>query len=220
MREERPPKPKSKAPRRKPAAGEFVTQRAYARRRGVSHTAVQKAIESGRLADCLRKRAGGRGVLIDPVVADDEWDRATDPAQQRETKAGGRPPTEPETPGPLFTGEPDPPPDEEESEAKRDARSFQQVRIQHEQLKTELREIELLREKGQVGDLEAFSRELHFLLRSTRDQLITGIPDRLAGQLAGMTDQHEIHALLTKEIHAALESVTARAAEAERAQGG
>jgi hypothetical protein len=47
-----------------------LSQRAYAAHRGVSHTAVQKAIASGRISTL----ADGR---IDPAVADREWDANT-----------------------------------------------------------------------------------------------------------------------------------------------
>lgn len=47
-----------------------LSRRAYAAHRGVSHTAVQKAIQSGRISTL----ADGR---IDPATADQEWDRNT-----------------------------------------------------------------------------------------------------------------------------------------------
>ena len=50
----------------------LMSQRAYARRRGVSHTAVQNAIATGALST-----VGGR---IDPDVADEEWSPKVRPA--------------------------------------------------------------------------------------------------------------------------------------------
>lgn len=50
-----------------------LSQRAYAKRRGVSHVAVQRAISSGRLSDSV---CDGR--IIDPDLADREWDSKTD----------------------------------------------------------------------------------------------------------------------------------------------
>ncbi len=49
--------------------------RAYARRRGVTHAAVQKAIVSHRLRRSVTRR--GRRVWIDPDLADEEWERNT-----------------------------------------------------------------------------------------------------------------------------------------------
>ena len=53
-----------------------LSQRQYAAHRGVSHTAVAKALATGRIS------AEPDG-SIDPVKADRQWDEATDPAKQR-----------------------------------------------------------------------------------------------------------------------------------------
>lgn len=53
-----------------------LSRRQYAAHRGVSHTAVGKAIASGRIT----LEADGS---IDPVKADRQWDAQTDPAKQR-----------------------------------------------------------------------------------------------------------------------------------------
>ena len=43
--------------------------------------------------------------------------------------------------------------------------------------------------------------------RMIRDTLL-GLPDRLAGVLASETDEKQIHALLTKELHQVLEPLS------------
>lgn len=53
-----------------------VSRRKYAEMRGVSHTAVSKAVASGRIT----VEADG---TIDPVKADAQWDSQTDPSKQR-----------------------------------------------------------------------------------------------------------------------------------------
>src|SRR5690606_10980753 len=53
-----------------------LSRRAYAAHRGVSDTAVRKAIASGRIT----LEPDG---TIDPVKADAQWDSQTDPAKQR-----------------------------------------------------------------------------------------------------------------------------------------
>ena len=55
--------------------------RAYAQHRGVSHTAVAKAVSAGRIS----KKADG---TIDPATADAQWDRNTLPSQSLNTTAG------------------------------------------------------------------------------------------------------------------------------------
>ena len=53
-----------------------LSRRAYAAQRGVSETAVRKAISSDRVS----VEADG---TLDPVKADRDWAKQTDPAKQR-----------------------------------------------------------------------------------------------------------------------------------------
>lgn len=57
----------------------LLSARQYAKHRGVSHTAVQKALRDGRIPS-----SGGR---IDPAVADRAWKANTDPSKQTTTVA-------------------------------------------------------------------------------------------------------------------------------------
>jgi len=57
-----------------------ISIRAYARHRGVSHTAVRKAINAGRITT----ESNG---MIDPDKADRQWDAQTDPSKQRGKQA-------------------------------------------------------------------------------------------------------------------------------------
>lgn len=56
-----------------------LSQRAYARHRGETHRAVQKAIEDGRLALSLTKDSRGHTKIISAEVADREWAANTRP---------------------------------------------------------------------------------------------------------------------------------------------
>lgn len=57
----------------------MVSLRAYARHRGVSATAVHRAIESGRLSQCVKRAAGGKFIgITDIALADREWTATTD----------------------------------------------------------------------------------------------------------------------------------------------
>jgi hypothetical protein len=58
--------------------------RAYAQHRGVSHTAVAKAIKAGRIG----VESDGK---IDPAKADAQWARNTLPSQNLNTNAGNPP---------------------------------------------------------------------------------------------------------------------------------
>ena len=61
----------------------------YARRRGVSHFAVQRAIKDGRLTtESVVTDFKGRPKIIDPVKADEEWDQNTQAKAGMEPKDG------------------------------------------------------------------------------------------------------------------------------------
>lgn len=79
---------------------ELLSQRAYARKRGVSHTAVQKAIRDGRITTVSGK--------IDPAIADREWAENTDLSKPKNSVAGSprgrRPKGGPEVPMELDGG--------------------------------------------------------------------------------------------------------------------
>jgi len=59
---------------------EWISLRAFARRRGVRLAAVQKAIESGRVTS-VRRNEKGRLKAIEFVQASAQWDANTDPAE-------------------------------------------------------------------------------------------------------------------------------------------
>lgn len=193
---------------------EELTFRAYARRRKVSHTAVSKAVRTGRLKRCLRKR--GRAILIDPRVADLEWERNTDGAQQREpeSKAGGAPRgTVPHNAGKpqetLFgpevrraaaeaqaAGETEPPADTGPSLSK--------VRTTELTYRSELTRLDLEERIGQLVRVSEVAAESFRLGRHVQDALLR-IPSRLTGVLMSETDPHEFERTLTNEILKALE---------------
>lgn len=55
-----------------------VTAAEFAKMKGVSATAVKKAIDSGRLVNCLIKDPKYKKPRIDPVIAAQEWEKNTD----------------------------------------------------------------------------------------------------------------------------------------------
>lgn len=64
----------------------LLSQRAYAKHRGVTLRAVQKAIEGGRIKTTLDEKGRPK---IDPVESDKRWEMLTDPSKQREPMPGG-----------------------------------------------------------------------------------------------------------------------------------
>jgi pyruvate/2-oxoglutarate dehydrogenase complex dihydrolipoamide acyltransferase (E2) component len=158
----------------------LLSLRAYARHRGVSLAAVQKAIRSGRITP----NADGR---IDSERADAEWEAKTRPGQRRTQSAppAVREPIETAGAGGL---------DYFRARAIRESYLARLAKIEFEEKTAKL----ISRDEVQVA---AFTRA-----RVVRDNLLN-IPDRLAATLAAETDVDKVHRLLSDEIRMALDAL-------------
>jgi len=127
----------------------------YARRHGVSHVAVLKAIKAGRIS---REPDG----TIEPETADAQWDAGTDPAKRRPPKR-----TTADTPsedtgaasGPV-TAEP---------VAQTGGATFTQARTAHEIAKARRARIQVQRLKEEVVDRARATAVVFRLAREQRD---------------------------------------------------
>ena len=123
-------------------AEEFLSVRAYARRRGVSHTAVELAISTGRLERCLHRRAQLKWPLIDPEVADREWEANTHPGQAR---SGGAAPVQDD---------------------------YRKTLVLERVVKTRLAQMRLDEEQGRLVDIAEVRRTFFDVARTLRNQLL------------------------------------------------
>ena len=143
-----------------------VSLREYARRRGVSHVAVMKAIKAGRLTP----EPDG---TLDPAKADAQWDARTDPARAPEGVAEERPPTEPPHEERAPTIEP----------APQGAATFTQARTAHEIAKAQRARIQVQRLREEVVDRAQALAEVFRLARRERDAWVNW-PARVAALMA------------------------------------
>lgn len=159
---------------------ELIGLREYARRRGVTLGAVQKAIKSGRIRSIDGK--------IDPEVADIQWARNTDAAQQRGAAAVASVASTAAIAPKAPRGDDDPTagPQLLESRARR------------EQAMAELAELELAEKRGELVDVADIRKALVPKILGVRDALDT-LADRLAPLLAAETDPSKVYALLKAE---------------------
>jgi hypothetical protein len=196
----------------------LISQRAYAKHRGVSHTAVQKAVAMGRI-----NLIDGK---LDPNVADREWGENVDLTKPRNSVTGTpklvRPPDAPWTAMAIDTAASAPiqttviassaiahplerPPDEEPEapvltpQPTSAGRGYAQARAARETYEAKLAKAkyEQLMEQLVGADevkVAAFNRA-----RRTRD-LLLALPDRLSAVLAAESDADEIHRILSEEI--------------------
>lgn len=82
--------------------------------------------------------------------------------------------------------------------------SYVAERARHERMKANLAELRYLEAAGSVLQLERTNRRIYEIMRSLRSRLLA-IPARIAPKLAGETDIHVIHGMLTEALKAALE---------------
>ena len=161
----------------------LLSLRGYAKHRGMSLKAVQKAIQSER----IRTTADGK---IDPAQADADWERNTGPKAQK-TNARSSPPARQATtavpaPEPMAGGL-----DYARARAVRENYLARLAKIEFEERSGKL----ISRDEVQVA---AFNR-----FRTFRDGMLN-ISDRVAAVLAAETDTAKVHGLLTTEIRKAL----------------
>jgi hypothetical protein len=160
-----------------------LSLRAYAKHRGVSLTAVQKAIHSGRIATTSEG-------LIDSDRADAEWKAKTRPGQRRVKQVPPAVVREPErAEAPISGGL-----DYFRARAVRENYLARLAKIEFEEKTAKL----ISRDEVQVA---AFTKG-----RTARDNLLN-IPDRLAATLAAESDADKVHQILTAEIRKALDEL-------------
>jgi len=173
-----------------------LSVREYARRRGVSHTAVRKAVQTGRIP----QEPDG---TIDPAKADSAWDAQTDPARKAPSAPVPAAATAPPPVVPASKPTASPPP-------ASSGATFAQARTMHEVAKAQKARIQVDRLKEEVVDRARATALVFKLARQERDAWITW-PARVAGQMAAEAglDPHVMQNLLEAHVHAHLDDLAA-----------
>ncbi len=174
-------------------AAELVSLREYARRRGVSHSSVRRAVRSGRITTVEGK--------IDPTRANEEWEQNTDLTKPRNSITGVpklvRDPVGPAEPMDLDgAGDVDPP---SVPSGPGSARTFARARTARETYEARLAKAKYERLMGQLVSADEVRVTAFNRARRTRD-LLLALPDRLAPVLAAISEAGECHRVLTVEI--------------------
>ena len=161
--------------------------RAYARHRGVSHVAVKKAIDTGRISP----ESDG---TIEPNRADLEWAQNTvsarKPAPAKSASPAPEPgrqsstPVEPVTP-PLSAG----------------GTSLLQARTVNEVVKAQTNKVRLAQLKGDLVDRSQAIAHVFRLSRTERDAWLNW-PARVSAEMAAKleVDAHELHVALESAV--------------------
>jgi hypothetical protein len=174
---------------------ELVSQREYARRRGVTHRSVQKAIKDGRIAAAF---VDGK---IDVDKANKLWKDNTDETKSSNSVSGD----------PKHRREPDEPPQpaepaesagEQKPSSTNDTQSgpsYTRARSVRETFLAKTAEVDYKERIGKLHNTDECKVARFNEARRARDMLLT-IPARISPILAGITDIKEIDRILTEEL--------------------
>jgi hypothetical protein len=184
-------------------SAEPMSLRAYARHRGVSLRAVQKALKSGRIS----AREDGR---LDADVADDNWARNTAPRPQAPARPASKvaatmlatPTTTPERA--HHHSDPHPAPRQSSEPPKLESGlEYSKARAVRESYLARLAKIDFEERTEKLVSRNEMQVAAFNRYRTFRDGMLN-IPDRLAAVLAAETDPRQVHELLSTEIRKAL----------------
>ena len=180
--------------------------RAYARHRGVSHVAVKKAIDTGRISQLPDG-------TVDPVVADAQWAANTTPTRRSVVE----PTTEkyfpqvsapareiPQTSAKVVRDTPEPPAPALSSGGT----SLLQARTVNEVVKAQTNKVRLAQLKGELVDRAQAVAHVFKLARAERDAWLNW-PARISAQMAaGLgVEPHALHVALDAAVREQLQDL-------------
>lgn len=172
---------------------EFVSQREYARRRGVAHTSVRKAIAAGRISTSDGTSRG----KINPELADREWSENTDRSKPRNSVGGSpkgrRRPGAPSAPMELDGG------NGNGGATEPKMTGYAKARAAREAAQAQLAKLTLDERLGKLVSASEVELAAFSAARQARDQLLA-IPARVAPLLVAAADTNEIQSILEDEI--------------------
>lgn len=187
---------------------EWISLREFSRRRSVTLSAVQKAIDSGRVK-AVRRSENGRLVAIEHHAATAQWNGNTDLDQaarngkilgpteeiaQETNRANGA--EEPPVGGSSSSADPD-----------KDPHGYYEARADRERATAKRAELDYLERVGSLVSVTEVREQEFTIFRKLRDNLIA-ISDRLAPRLAAETDPVRVQHLISEEIRKALHELS------------
>jgi hypothetical protein len=180
--------------------------RAYARHRGVSHVAVKKAIDTGRITPLPDG-------TIDPVVADAQWAANTTPTRRSVAEPATEKPAPrvfapareiPQASAKVVRDTPEPPTPALSSGGT----SLLQARTVNEVVKAQTNKVRLAQLKGELVDRAQAVAHVFKLARAERDAWLNW-PARISAQMAaGLgVEPHALHVALDAAVREQLQDL-------------
>ncbi len=167
----------------------FVSLREYARHKKVNLYSVQVAIKTGRLKKSVKKINGKQ--KINPIAADIEWQANTHTkyyTTEKKAKIMGKRKSAEKAVEDLAA----------DDAGNAAGNEFTAARLMREAYAAKKLKQEFEKEEGLLLDAAEVKRAVFKMCRAFRDAALS-IPDRMSGELAGLTDPAVIHKKLTEE---------------------
>jgi hypothetical protein len=224
---------------------EEISVRECARRLGVRHRAVQKAVETGRVTAVTRGPDGRLKSVTWPTVRE-QWARNTDPSEAAKNGKVWVPNEYPASEGRAATVSPgggaevvaqssnaggagdsaagldlvDAAAEKPDAgaEASAEGNGYHAHRARREEYDAELKRLELEQKRRRLVAADDVERAAFDEGRLLRDNLLR-IPDRLATTLAAEVDPVKVHALLARELRSACDAIANGAIDAAAESG-
>lgn len=189
--------------------------REYARRKGVSHSAIRKAIATGRIENAVFRDTHGRP-RIDPELADELFEQETDISAQRlsGSRAGGPgAPKKGEQAGqealfdaPSSRTAPTSGSGQKNGQGLSASSSFVTARAVRETYEAQLSRLSLEEKTGRLVDAAEVRIFAARVARTVREHLLN-LPYKIGPLVAVESDEHACIELLAENINQALETL-------------
>lgn len=175
-----------------------ISIRAYARHRGVSHVAVKKAIDTGRITP----EADG---TLDPERADREW--AENTVATRKATASATPKTAP-APQAQRPFVPAPASEPIAPSVSAGGTSLLQARTVNEVLRVQMNKVKLAKDKDELVDRAQAIAHVFSMARAEREAWLNW-PARISAQMAAELgiDDHTLHLYLETAVRDLLQEL-------------
>lgn len=191
-----------------------ISLRAFARKRGVSLKAVQKAIASGRVhATAVERNAAGRITGIREAEATAQWNANTDPveaARNGKLQASPQPNTsasEARPPEPATTAGSGGECDAAAAPASGGQAQYLEHRTKRELFEARTAELEYLEKVGLLVSASEVREVIFRIFRTFRDKMLN-IPDRVSTVAAAEHDPVAVHKLFSDELKRVLDELS------------
>lgn len=174
----------------------------YSQHRGISSSAVEQAILAGRIS---RNPDGS----IDPERADAEWQANTDPAPRKTRKQRETAVTAGIGAAKAFTVADVRRQEAESFDVNRLGKMpYSEARAMKENFAAKMAWVEVQQKLGELLDRRVVADEIEKQFRVFRDAVLN-IPNRVAAQVANVTEIADVQDVIASELHAALDELSA-----------